>query len=98
MNRPILTLIAVTLAAAIPTPAQSTAQTLTLAQAEQLALKNNPRVAVSRLLALAEGQIVREVRSAELPTVTGNLTAADPHAGSRITAGALNNPIVYQRA
>jgi outer membrane protein len=98
MKHPFLTLVALSLAAAIPATAQSTAQTLTLAQAEQLALKNNPRVAVSRLLALAEGQVVREVRSAELPTVTGNLTAVDPHAGSRITAGALNNPIVYQRA
>jgi outer membrane protein len=71
---------------------------LTLAQAEQLAIRNNPRVAVGRLLALAQGQVTREVRAAELPTITGNLTAVDPHAGSRITAGALNNPVVYERA
>lgn len=80
-------------------PVPSTAaQPLTLQQAEQLAVQNNPRIAVARLTALAEGQVIREVRSAELPTVTGNLTAVDAHAGSRITAGALNNPIVYQRA
>ncbi len=71
---------------------------LTMSQAEHLALKNNPRIAVARLLALAEGEVTREVRSAEMPTVTGNLTAVEPHEGSRITAGALNNPIVYQRA
>src|ERR1700760_3339809 len=98
MKHPFLTLVTLSLATAVAATAQSPVQTLTLVQAEQLALKNNPRVAISRLLALAEGQVVREVRSAELPTVTGNLTAADPHAGSRITAGALNNPIVYQRA
>src|SRR5450755_4501336 len=95
-----LKLVALCLAVGIPAAAQSTAATgqmLTLAQAEQLALKNNPRVAVGRLLALAEGQLVREVRAAELPTITGNLTAVDSHAGSRITAGALNNPIVYER-
>ena len=74
------------------------AQPLTLAQAEQTALRNNPRIAVSRLLALAEGQVVRQVRSGELPTISGNLTAVDSHTGSRITAGALNNPVVYERA
>lgn len=73
-------------------------QPLTLSQAEQLALRNNPRIAVSRLLALAEGQVTRQVRSAELPTLTGNLTAVQPHEGTRITAGVLNNPVVYQRA
>jgi outer membrane protein len=73
-------------------------QFLTLAQAEQTALRNNPRIAVSRLLALAQGQVVREVRAGELPTISGNLTAVDSHAGSRITAGALNNPVVYERA
>jgi len=76
---------------ATPTP-------LTLQQAEQIAVKNNPRIAVARLLALAQGQVTRETRAAELPTVTANLTAVEPHQGSRITAGALNNPIVYQRA
>jgi outer membrane protein len=71
---------------------------LTLWQAEQLALKNNPRIAVGRLLALAERQVSRETRAADLPTITGNLTAVESHEGSRITAGALNNPIVYERA
>ena len=42
--------------------------------------------------------MTREVRSSELPTATANLTAVDSHNGSRITAGALNNPIVYERA
>jgi outer membrane protein len=61
-------------------------------------VQRNPTIATARLIALAEGQVTREVRAAELPTVTANLTAADAHDGSRITAGALNNPIVYQRA
>lgn len=74
------------------------AQTLTIGQAEQLALRNNPQIAVSRLLALAQGQVTREVRSDELPTMAGNLTAVEPNEGSRITAGGLNNPVLYQRA
>ena len=72
--------------------------TLTLAQAEQMAIKNNPNVSVARLLALAQAQITREVRSVELPTSTGALTAVDAHEGSRITAGYLSNPSIYNRA
>lgn len=71
---------------------------LTLQQAEALAVKNNPRISVSKLLSLAQGEVVRETRSAELPQVTGNLTAADARSGSRITAGGLNNPTVFERA
>jgi outer membrane protein len=71
---------------------------LTLADAEHLAVEHNPRISIARLLQLAQGQVAREARSSELPTVTANLTAVDSHTGSRITAGVLNNPIVYERA
>lgn len=71
---------------------------LTLKQAEALAMKDNPQISAARLIALASRQVTREVRSAFWPTVTGNLTAADAESGSRITAGALNNPIIYERA
>jgi outer membrane protein len=72
--------------------------TLTLAQAEKIALQQNPHVQIARLIALAEGQVGREARAADLPALTGYLTAVDSHDGSRITAGGLNNPVVYQRA
>ena len=80
-----------------PTPAPAPV-TLTLAQAEKIALQQNPHVQIARLLALAEGQVRREARAANLPTLTGDLTAVDSHDGSRITAGGLNNSVVYQRA
>jgi outer membrane protein len=78
--------------------ASSAGPSLTLAQAEQMAIRNNPNVSVARLLALAQAQVTREVRSAEMPIATGNLTAVDTHENSRITAGLLNNPSVYDRA
>ena len=62
---------------------------LTRAQAEQMALKDNPRISVSKLLALAQHQVVREARSAELPTANGNITAEKALDGSRISAGSL---------
>jgi outer membrane protein len=71
---------------------------LTLADAEHLAVEHNPRISIARLLQLAQSQVAREVRSNALPTVSANITAADAHTGSRITAGVLNNPIVYERA
>lgn len=80
-----------------PTP-QPGLQTLTIAQAEQLALQHNPQVSYARLIALAQGQQTREVRSREMPQAVGDITAVDSHANSRLTAGGLNNPIVYQRA
>jgi len=71
---------------------------LTIGQAEQLALQHNPRVTVARLLALAQGQVTREQRAAEMPTLAGNITAVGADNGTRLTAGALNNPVLYQRA
>jgi outer membrane protein len=56
-------------------------------QAEQLAIKNNPRISVGKLLALAQHQVYRETRAAELPTFNGAVTAVEANEGSRITAG-----------
>ena len=74
------------------------AHLLTLSEAEQLALKNNPQISVARLNAFASKQVAREVRSALWPTSTGYLTAVEPHDGSRISAGGLNNPVIFERA
>jgi outer membrane protein len=74
------------------------AATLTLAQAEAIALKNNPQITIGRLRALAAQQYVREARSALLPNAYLSLTAVDANPGSRLTAGFLNNPTLYPRA
>ncbi len=74
------------------------APTLTLKQAEAYAMKNNPQISVAHLLSLASQQVTREVRSNLWPTATANLTGVDAQSGTRITAGALNNPIIYERA
>src|SRR5579864_1760691 len=71
---------------------------LSLKQAEALAIKHNPQIAVGRLIALASLQVTREVKSNLWPTATGDITGVDAQSGSRITAGVLNNPIIYERA
>jgi outer membrane protein len=74
------------------------AEQLSIKDAEQLALKNNPQISVARLTALASQQGVREQRSALWPTAVADLTGVDSEANSRITAGGLNNPLIYERA
>jgi outer membrane protein len=81
-----------------PPPPAGGQTSLSLKQAEALALSNNPQISLARLLALASRQVTREVRSNLWPTATANLTGVDADPGSRITAGALNNPVIYQRA
>jgi outer membrane protein len=76
----------------------SSGASLTLAQAEATALRSNPQITIGRLRALEAQQYVREKRSALLPTAYLSLTGVDSEAGSRIAAGALNNPILFSRA
>ena len=70
---------------------------LTLAEAEAFAVKNNPEIAAALLNAAAANQVTLEVRSAALPNIYGSVTAAGAVANSRLAAGGLNNPIVYNR-
>jgi outer membrane protein len=71
---------------------------LTRTQAEKLAIKNNPRISAGHLLALAQHQVYRESRAAELPTLNGTVTAVDANEGSRIGAGSLNAPRLLEHA
>jgi outer membrane protein len=71
---------------------------ITQAEAERLALKNNPRITASHLLALAARQVMRETRSGELPQISGAVTAEKAEDGSRIGAGALTDSRLYTHA
>ena len=82
-------------------PAQSrpaAPTSLSVQEAQALALKDNPQISVARLTALASQQVTREVRSVLWPLARIDLTGVDARPGSRISAGALNNPNLYQRA
>src|SRR5450631_1436126 len=82
------------------TPAQPAGSLPSLSRtlAEQTAIKNNPRISVAHLLALAQHQVVRESRAAELPTVTGSLTAVDAQDGSRLSAGTITASRLFEHA
>ena len=71
---------------------------LTRTDAEQMAIKNNPRISVGRLLAIAQRQVVRETKAAELPTVLGSITAEDAKDASRISSGTLTASRLFEHA
>jgi outer membrane protein len=71
---------------------------ITRSEAEQIALKNNPRISASRLLALAAGQVTRETRAGYLPQINGAITAEKAEDGSRIGAGELTASRLYTHA
>jgi len=78
-------------------PQAQSVQNLTLPEAEQIAVRNHPRIQAAVNLASAGKAQVTQARSAYYPTVYGSLTGAGAESNSRIAAGVLNNPIIYDR-
>lgn len=87
----------VILLSAITLVGQDVLQRLTLAQAEEIALRNHPRISAQRYRAAAAEQVPIQVRADRLPFATANVTGATALDRSRVAAGALNNPIIYDR-
>ena len=94
--RRLMTLAAAALAAAATASAQ-TPPRLTLSDAEQRALAGHPGVIAAQAAAQAAQQTVREARSVYWPTLFGSITGAAAPDNTRITAGALNNPSIFDR-
>jgi outer membrane protein len=72
---------------------------LTLAGAQKLALQNHPQIAEANYRALAAQEVEKETRAGYFPNanVYADTVGADSE-NTRILAGGLNNPSVYDRA
>lgn len=81
---------------AVACSAQGT-QKLSLADAENIAIQNHPQIQAAGYLAAAAQAQVTEARSAYYPQAVGSLTGAEAENNSRVSAGALNNPIIFDR-
>ena len=81
---------------AMPCAAQES-QNLSLADAQKIAIQNHPQIRAAGYLAVAAQAQVTQERSAYYPQVAGSLTGAIAERDSRISAGALNNPIIFDR-
>src|SRR3569833_3550456 len=68
---------------------------LTLEQARALALKNQPQILASQALAQRAGEVTPEVRSAYFPALNGEITGAQANVNSRLGAGVLNDPRLF---
>jgi outer membrane protein len=79
------------------TAAAQAQQSLTLGQAKEYALQHNPRIQSAGSSAQAAASVVKEVRSARFPTVSGNLTGAGAQHGTILSAGAVQTSSLYTR-
>jgi outer membrane protein len=94
-SAPVLVFIAL---AAAPAAAQTAPPVaLSLKDAERQALDRNPQIRAGAFGALAAHETIRESKSAYFPTAFGFVTGAGAPDGTRIAAGALNNPTILDR-
>jgi outer membrane protein len=85
-------------AAVAAQPPAAPVRALSLREAEQAALAHHPAIKAGEFAAEAVAETVREARSAYWPTAWGAVTAAGAaEDGTRIAAGALNNPTILNR-
>jgi outer membrane protein len=70
---------------------------LTLAEAQRLALQNNPQVFAAQFTAAAAYQVPNQFKANLQPNMFGSFTGVGADNGSRLAAGGLNNPVVYNR-
>jgi len=71
---------------------------LTLADATKLALQNHPQIASANYRALAAQEVVKQTRAGYFPKANLYADAVGANdEGTRIMAGGLNNPSVYDR-
>jgi outer membrane protein len=80
----------------VPCAGQDT-QNLSLADAEKVAVQNHPQIQAAGYLAIAAQARVTQARSVYYPQAVGSLTGVEAETNSRISAGALNNPIIFDR-
>jgi len=80
-----------------PQTQNQAAQRLTLQEAENIAIQNHPQIQAAAQLASAALAQVKEVQAAYFPQASGSLTGAKAETDSRIAAGFLNSPSVFDK-
>jgi outer membrane protein len=73
------------------------AKKLTLAEAEQMALRNHPRIGSASLIAQAAKSAIAEARAPLYPFLAGNFTSVGAEHDSTLAAGAVQTSSLYSR-
>lgn len=84
-------------ASAILSAAWAQVPAVSLAEAEQTALRNHPLIAAAALEARASGFAVQEARAAYYPSLSGNVTGVGTEHGSVLSAGAVTTSSMFSR-
>jgi outer membrane protein len=74
-----------------------TPRAISLEEAQQVALRNHPRIASAEASAQAMRSVVKEVHSAYFPLVSGNVTGVGAEHSSVLSSGALPTSSLYSR-
>jgi outer membrane protein len=96
-KRSLLTIALLAVAPAARLAKAQPGKKLTLADAEQTALRNHPRVAAANLLASAAKSVVTEARAPLYPFLAGNFTSVAAEHNSTLSAGAVQTSSLYSR-
>lgn len=95
MTKQTITLISLFATVSCLLDGQSATPQLSLQDAQALALKNHPQVLASQALSLRADQLTTEARSAYYPALNGEITGAQANLNSRLGAGVLNDPRLF---
>ena len=68
-----------------------------LAQAQEIAVRNHPRIASAMLTAQASVEQIKEARAGFYPTISANVTGVGTDPGSVLSAGAVTTSSIYNR-
>jgi outer membrane protein len=71
---------------------------ISLTQAQDIAVRNHPRIASAALTAQAGESVIKEVQAAKYPTLSGNVTAVGAEPNTALSAGAVTTSSVFSRA
>lgn len=74
-----------------------TPSAISLSQAQDIAVRNHPHIASAALNAQAGEAVIKEVRSARFPTLSGNISGVGAEPSSTLSAGALTTSSIYNR-
>jgi outer membrane protein len=98
MKSALMMLAAILLGPLAVQAADAPAQSLTLADAQRIALANHPQIKASAYEAAAAGEDVAAARAGYFPQISGDAIRAFADPNTRLAAtGALNNPTVIDR-
>jgi outer membrane protein len=73
-------------------------EAVSLTQAQDIAIRNHPRIASAAFTAQAGESAVKEASAAKYPSLSGNVTAVGTEHGAVLSAGAITTSSIYSRA